>query len=444
MSKFTVVGSGLAGCLVAAYLAKQGKAVTLYERNDDMRKHDVPRGRSINLALSRRGINALEEVGLAGELMKLAIPMRGRMMHSVEGDLTFQPYGKNDQEVIYSISRHYLNCALLDLVESNADVEVFFNHRCVGADLLRTTVRLEDQKTKEVKNIPAEVVVGADGAFSGVRGSMVVGLERMDYSQEFLPHGYKELTIPALPDGSFMLDKNCLHIWPRHDFMMIALPNLDGTFTCTLFLPHEGINSFAELKTPEDVRRFFTREFPDALPLMPTLTDDFFHNPTGAMVTVRCQPWHYLNRFVLVGDAAHAVVPFYGQGMNASFEDCSVLNDCLNFYGQDLQSAFQAYERRRKRNTDALSYLAIENFLEMRHKVASPFFLLKKRLDTILATLFPDMYLPLYTMVSFTLIPYADAVERARKQDQVLLGIGIGLLVLLLLAVAVLMFKLIL
>lgn len=436
MSKFTVVGSGLAGTLMAIYLAKRGYKVTLYERNDDMRSKPVPRGRSINLALSRRGINALEEVGVAEKLMRLAIPMRGRMIHSVTGELTFQSYGKNDEEVIYSISRHSLNCALLNAAEEFPNVEVFFEHRCVGADLNRVAVLIEDPETKDILNIPAEIVVAADGAYSAVRGTMQVSPDRFDYSQTFLPHGYKELTIPALPDGSHALEKNYLHIWPRHDFMLIALPNLDGTFTCTLFYPHVGGNGFASLQTPEDVRRFFTTNFPDVVPLMPTLTDDFFHNPTGAMVTVRTFPWQHRGRFVLVGDAAHAVVPFYGQGMNASFEDCSVLDDCMDEFGEDWPAVFEAYQNRRKPNTDTLSELAVENYLEMRSKVASPLFLFKKKLDNMLATLLPGIYLPLYTMVSFTTIPYAEAVARARLQDRILLGgaalLGVMIVVLML------------
>ncbi|HMZ79013.1 MAG TPA: NAD(P)/FAD-dependent oxidoreductase [Acidobacteriota bacterium] len=430
MPSFTVVGSGLAGCLMAVYLAQRGYKVTLFERNDDMRDRPVPRGRSINLALSRRGINALQEVGIGDKLMELAIPMRGRMIHSPTGQLTFQPYGKNDQEAIYSISRNALNVALINLAETYPNVEVFFNHKCLGADLNRTTITLEDQITKEVKTVSAEMVVGADGAYSAIRDTMQVRTERFDYSQQFLSHGYKELTIPALPDGSHALDKNALHIWPRHDFMMIALPNLDGTFTCTLFFPHQGPMSFESLKNPEEVRRFFTLHFPDAVPIMPTLVEDFFHNPTGAMVTVRCAPWHYRGRFVLTGDAAHAVVPFYGQGMNASFEDCSVLNACMDMHGEDWPAVFEAYQSRRKRNTDVLSELAIANYLEMRDKVASPWFLMKKKLDNVLATLLPGVYLPLYTMVSFTLIPYADAVERAHKQDRILLMVGIGILLL--------------
>ncbi len=432
---FTILGSGLAGTLMAVYLARQGFRTALYERNGDMRDQPVPRGRSINLALSRRGLHALEEVGLADELMPLAIPMRGRMMHSVKGELTFQPYGRKSDDVIYSISRHGLNCALLDAAARSPNIEIFFNQRCVGADITRSTVEIEDTTTKRTRTLAARTVIGADGAFSAVRQGMK-RIDRFDYSQEFLSHGYKELTIPALPDGSHAFDRHCLHIWPRHDFMLIALPNQDGTFTCTLFLAHEGEHSFANLQDEEQVRRFFTTHFPDVLPLMPSLIEDFFHNPTGAMVTVRCFPWQYNGRFALVGDAAHAVVPFYGQGMNASFEDCSVLNECLQRHNGDTAAAFREYQTRRKVNTDALSVLAYNNFLEMRDKVASRSFLIRKKVENLLAGLFPGKFIPLYTMVSFTRIPYAEATARAARQDKWITWAGIGLASLLVVSLA--------
>jgi kynurenine 3-monooxygenase len=413
---FTVLGSGLAGTLMSIYLARQGYQVALYERNADMRTREVPRGRSINLALSRRGLHALDGVGLAEELLPLTIPMRGRMIHSVAGALSFQPYGRREDEVIYSISRHQLNCALINAAERLPNLEIFFQQKCVGVDLNRVTMDIEDAQAKRTRTVGARAVIGADGAFSAVRLAMQ-RTERYDYSQEHLSHGYKELTIPAFPDGTHALEKNCLHIWPRNDFMLIALPNLDGSFTCTLFLSHEGETSFAELREDEDVRRFFSRNFPDVMPLMPSLIEDFFHNPLGSMVTVRCFPWQYNGRFLLIGDAAHAVVPFYGQGMNASFEDCAVLGECLQDNGGNTLGAFRDFQTRRKANTDALAVLAYNNYLEMRAKVASPAFLLKKKVDALLSEAFPGGYLPLYTMVSFTLIPYAEAMARAKRQD---------------------------
>ncbi|MCS7080413.1 MAG: FAD-dependent monooxygenase [Chloracidobacterium sp.] len=414
---FTVCGAGPAGTLAALYLARQGYRVTLYERNPDLRTSPVPRGRSINLALSTRGLHALEAVGLAAVIRPLAIPMRGRMIHSPTGELTFQPYGRTPEETIFSISRHRLTCALLDATAAWPNLEIHFATRCVGLNLATMTLDIEDAQTRTVRQVRPQTVIGADGAFSAVRQALQ-RTERYDYAQTFLPHGYKELTIPALPDGSHALAKNYLHIWPRQDFMLIALPNLDGSFTCTLFLAYEGAESFAQLTDDDAVRRFFDRHFPDVTPLMPTLLEDFKHNPTGSMVTIRCFPWQYAGRVVLVGDAAHAVVPFYGQGMNASFEDCFILDECLRRHNGDTQAAFLDYQQRRKINTDALAELAYENYLEMRAKVASPWFLLRRRLEYALSRVLGDRFLPLYTMVSFTRIPYAEARARAARQER--------------------------
>ncbi len=412
---FTICGAGLAGTLAALYLARQGHCVTLYERNPDLRAAAVPRGRSINLALSTRGLHALDAIGLAATIRPLTIPMRGRMIHSPQGELTFQPYGRTAEETIFSISRQQLNCALLDAAARWPNLEIHFSARCVGLNLSAMTLDIEDAPARTTRQVSAQTVVGADGAFSAVRQALQRA-ERYDYAQSFLPHGYKELTIPALPDGSHALEKNYLHIWPRQDFMLIALPNLDGSFTCTLFLAYEGPESFAGLTDDDAIRGFFDRHFPDVTPLMPTLLDDFKRNPTGAMVTIRCFPWQYAGRVVLVGDAAHAVVPFYGQGMNASFEDCFVLDECLRRHNGDTTAAFLDYQRQRKVNADALAELAYENYLEMRAKVASPWFLLRRRLEYALSGLVGDRFLPLYTMVSFTRIPYAEARARAERQ----------------------------
>ncbi len=414
---FTICGAGPAGTLAALYLARQGYQVTLYERHPDLRTAPVPRGRSINLALSTRGLRALAAVGLDPVIRPLAIPMRGRMIHSPQGELTFQPYGRTPDETIFSISRHRLNHALLDATTGWPNLDIHFSSRCVGLDLASMTLDIEDPLTRTVRPVRAQTVVGADGAFSAVRQALQ-RTDRYDYAQTFLPHGYKELTIPALPDGSHALPKNYLHIWPRQDFMLIALPNLDGSFTCTLFLAYEGAESFAQLTDDDAIRRFFDRHFPDVTPLMPTLLEDFKHNPTGSMVTIRCFPWQYAGRVVLIGDAAHAVVPFYGQGMNASFEDCFILDECLRRHNGDTRMAFRDYQQRRKVNTDALAELAYDNYLEMRAKVASPWFLFRRRLEYLMSAVLGDRFLPLYTMVSFTHIPYAEARARARRQEQ--------------------------
>jgi kynurenine 3-monooxygenase len=428
---FTIVGSGLAGALLACYLGKAGRRVDLYEKRPDPRSSDAERGRSINLALSTRGLHALAEVGLAEEVKRQAIPMRGRMIHHPDSALTSQPYGKDESEVLYSVSRAGLNRQLVEAAAGYSCVRMFFDHRCINADLDRGRLEFVRGPAGETLTAEASVIVGADGAWSAVRQAMQKR-DRFDYSQEYLGHGYKELTIPAGAGGTFRIEKHALHIWPRGHFMMIALPNADGSFTCTLFWPFEGPDSFAELTAEVDVLAFFRREFPDSIPLIPDLGSDFRDNPTGPLVTIRCAPWHLAGRAVLVGDACHAVVPFLGQGMNAAFEDCSVLMRCLKEHSEDRAAAFAAYEARRKPHLDTLADLCVENFVEMRDRVGSRLFVLKKRLAVLLHALFPRWYLPLYTMVEFTRIPYADAVKRARRQGWIAAGIGLMVLALLL------------
>jgi kynurenine 3-monooxygenase len=420
----TIVGSGLAGTLLACYLGKAGRRVDLYEKRTDPRTGALERGRSINLALSTRGLHALDEVGLAQEVIRQAIVMRGRMIHHLDGSQTFQPYGKDEHEVLHSVSRSGLNRLLVETAAKYAGVEIRFGHRCTGFDISQATLEFVHGPDQEVRHLPASVVVGADGAFSAVRMSMQKR-DRFDYAQEYLGHGYKELSIPAGPDGTFRMEKNALHIWPRGNFMLIALPNADGSFTCTLFFPFEGADSFATLTSEKEIRAFFEREFPDAVPLMPELANDFQRNPTGPLVTIRCRPWQMDGRVVLLGDAAHAVVPFLGQGMNAAFEDCSVLVGCLEKHPEDPGSAFAEYEAKRKPHLDALAELCLDNFVEMRDRVGSRLFVWKKRLGILLHAVFPRWYLPLYTMVEFTRIPYADAVRYARRQDRLVAGVGL-------------------
>ncbi|MBY0525927.1 MAG: FAD-dependent monooxygenase [Gemmataceae bacterium] len=429
--QFTIVGCGLAGTLLACYLGRAGHRVDLYERRPDPRTHAQDRGRSINLALSVRGIHALRDLGLADEVLRSAILMRGRMIHSATGELTFQPYGKDDSEALYSVSRAGLNLTLVQAAARHESLRLHFGQRCTGFDVRSNAIELHDETTHQVSQLAAQIVIGADGAYSTVRSQMQKQ-ERFSYSQEYLSHGYKELTIPAGPDGAFRLEKHALHIWPRGNFMMIALPNQDGSFTCTLFWPYEGPNSFAALRTEADVLAYFRDQFPDAVPLMPTLAQDFLHNPTGPLVTIRCQPWHLDGRAVLIGDACHAVVPFLGQGMNAAFEDCTVLSECLKQHASRWDDAFRSYEARRKENTDTLAALCVENFVEMRDKVGSKAFLLRKKLAILLHRLFPHWYLPLYTMIEFTRIPYAQALRRARKQNLIVALIAASLVLLLL------------
>src|SRR5205809_2366214 len=415
VAKFVLIGSGLAGGLLAAYLGRRGYEIDLYERRDDPREGNIVGGRSINLAISTRGIHALEQIGLADEALQSAIPMRGRMIHDKSGTLHFSPYDVDPKNCINSIGRAALNTTVIEAAQRYSNVHVHFNHKCADVDLEAPTAQLETEHGNVTGH--GDAVIGVDGAFSAVRKSMQQNIANFQYEESYLAHGYKELTIPPGPGGSWRMEKFSLHIWPRKSFMMIALPNPDGSFTCTLFWEFEGPRSFATTKTDDDVRRFFEEEFPDAVPLMPNLVDDFKTNPTGSLVTIRCAPWFYQDKVCLVGDAAHAVVPFYGQGMNAAFEDCVVLDECLAEFPQDRQRAFAEYFQHRKVNADALADLALGNFIEMRDKTASRAFRAKKKLDHFLEATLPGIYLPLYTMVTFTRIPYAEAGRRARLQN---------------------------
>lgn len=413
--RISVVGGGLAGALMATYLARDGYEVKVFERRPDIRKAEIVRGRSINLALSTRGIHALEGVGLAEKVLSHAVPMRGRMMHSVDGELTFQPYGKDDSQVIHSVSRAGLNQLLLDEAEA-AGAQLFFEERCLDVDLDNSTMRFRNAAGEEHVE-EADLILGSDGAFSAVRARMQ-RTDRFTYSQTYLEHGYKELTIPPGDGGTFAIEKNALHIWPRHSYMMIALPNEDGSFTCTLFWPLEGPHGFDSLKTREDVERYFQRWFPDAVPLIPDLVDAYLASPPSSLVTIRCYPWAHKDRIALIGDAAHAVVPFYGQGMNCAFEDCAVLIEKVRESAPDWGRVLQDYQVARKENADALAELAIHNFLVMRDKVTSPLFLWRKKIEKRLDRMFPS-FLPVYSMVTFSRIPYAEAQSMARKQDRI-------------------------
>ncbi|HZB12078.1 MAG TPA: NAD(P)/FAD-dependent oxidoreductase [Chryseolinea sp.] len=410
-----ITGAGLVGSLLAIYLRKRGYNVSVLERRRDVRQALNDEGRSINLALSSRGIRALEEVGLASEVKKITIPMHGRMIHALDGSLTFQPYGKQGQ-FINSISRAALNRLLIATAESEG-VKFHFEHRVTNVDLLTTSLTVEANGTSSI--LKYDAIVGADGAFSAVRHAMQF-TDRYDFSQDFIEHGYKELQIPPRKNGGFNLDKDALHIWPRESFMFIALPNPDGSFTCTLFFPFEGELSFSSLDSDESIINFFNKNFPDALKLMPDLIDDFKSNTTSSLVTVKCYPW-VRHKSLLIGDAAHAIVPFYGQGMNAGFEDCRILNGLLNKQEDDWEKAVIVFQQERKADTDAIAQLALDNFIEMRDLVADADFLLRKKIEAKLHELFPDQWIPLYSMVTFhDEIRYSEALRIGRKQKTIM------------------------
>jgi len=416
--KVTLIGGGLNGPLLAILLRRRGFMVEIYERRPDMRRGRMNAGRSINLALSTRGIHALEQAGLWEGMRSIIIPMKGRMMHSIAGELTFQPYGKNEAEVINSISRAELNIALMNAAEE-AGATIQFHQRCIGYDFKTGAIRLRNQGTGEETTAATEVVIGCDGAASALRAEMLK-LSRFNFSQEYLDYGYKELTIPSGSNGKHALETNALHIWPRGNHMLIALPNIDGTFACILFLPFEGVESFASLRTQSDVIRFFQERFPDAFQLMPQLADDYLANPTGAMVTIKCSPWRAEGKALLLGDAAHAIVPFFGQGINCGFEDCTYLVELLDRHGADWARVFAEFENERKVNTDAIADMAIENFTEMRDKVADSQFLFRKTVELALEAKYPKLFVPKYAMVTFHRVPYSIALARGVVQDRML------------------------
>lgn len=425
--KIIIVGAGLVGSLLAIYMARRGYQVMVYEKRPDMRKESISAGRSINLALSHRGIRALERAGVAAQILNEVIPMKGRMLHSTTGELTFVPYGKDDSEYINSISRGGLNISLMNIAEGYENVHFSFNENCESVDFEQGVIALKNTVTGVSQQVQGSIIIGADGAGSAVRMAIdqqLKGQTGFQNETAFLAHGYKELTIPSAENGGFLIEKNALHIWPRGNYMLIALPNLDGSFTCTLFFPNEGENSFATLDTPEKVEDFFKEKFADAVPFLPQLAQEFFNNPTGLLGTVRCYPWHISDKAVLLGDAAHAIVPFYGQGMNASFEDCIVFDECVEKFGAEgWQKIFKEYQQLRKQNADAIAQLAIENFYEMRDGVAEPAFLRKRQLERILENKYDD-YHSKYSLVTFNPdISYAEAHERGNRQNEFLLDI---------------------
>ncbi|MFN0277929.1 MAG: FAD-dependent oxidoreductase [Pyrinomonadaceae bacterium] len=455
MSKVVIIGAGLAGSLLAIYLAKRGIEVDIYEARGDMRLEEVAVGRSINLALSDRGIAALREVGMDEYMLSEAVPMYGRMIHSVSGETKLLPYSGRKGEYINSVSRAGLNIALINEAEKYSGVKFHFNERCLVPYVLEGSAMLHNWHTEKATPVGADTLIGTDGAGSAIRNAMAANVPGFDHSEVFLEHRYIELAIPAGENGSFQMEKNALHIWPRHRFMMIALPNSNGSFTCTLFLANEGTeDSFESIfskewkdekyaaehnaapvdeagyrlwKHPlatiaeERLMKFFKTNFADAIPLMPTLVEDFFDHPIGLLGTVKCWPWNVRGKTLLLGDSAHAVVPFYGQGMNCAFEDVRVLDQLIEKHGTNWETVYDEYGKLRKVNTDAIADMAEENFYEMRDAVADPVFIRKRELETKLEQTYPD-YFSKYSMVTFREdMPYSAAKKKGKAQDAFLM-----------------------
>ena len=421
-----IIGAGLCGSLLALRLAQRGYKVEVYESRPDLRTTDISAGRSINLALSDRGLKALRLCGMEEKAREICIPMYGRLMHDTLGNTFASNYSGREGEYINSISRGDLNAILLDEAEKHENVNIHFNKKCKNVDIENTIAHFKDYKTKEKFSIDADVIFGTDGAGSSLRKSYVSERKFLfSYSQNYLNHGYKELEIPADKTGNHQISKGHLHIWPRGDFMLIALPNMDGSFTVTLFLSYdEGEFNFENLITEEKISAFFEKEFPDALALIPNIKEEFFNNPTGPLGTIKCSPWSYQNKTILLGDSAHAIVPFYGQGMNASFEDVVVFDEVLNEDLNDWSSIFKTYQKVRKQDTDAIADLAIDNFHEMKDHVSNPLFKEKRKIEMDLEKTFPNQYSSKYSLVTFNEnIGYNEAKKRGRAQDKALLNL---------------------
>ncbi len=411
-----IIGSGLVGSLLAIYLKRLGHSVTVFDRRPDIRKVRFS-GRSINLAMSNRGWNALREVGIEDEIKKISLPLDKRSMHVIGKPEYYQKYGK-EGEAIWSTSRGLLNRRMIDFAEA-AGAVFRFGEKVWDVNLPEAKIFTGDTEKGEWKEYKYDLIFGSDGAFSRIRHKMQRS-SRFDYSQEFIDVGYKELTIPPNSDGTHKLDHSSFHIWPRGSFMLIAMPNVDGSFTCTLFLPFEGDVSFESIGNRDQAKDFFSEHFPDVMHDFENLINDFFTNPTSAMVTMKCFPWTYGDKVALVGDAAHAVVPFYGQGMNAGFEDIYELDLLIKEYGDDWETIFKKYERQRKPNADAIAELSYRNFMEMGSKTADPKFLLQKKIEKHFAEKHPDIWVPVYSRVTFSEHPYTEALAMGDAQEKIM------------------------
>ncbi|MFT5858227.1 MAG: kynurenine 3-monooxygenase [Flavobacteriaceae bacterium] len=414
-----IVGAGLVGTLWAVYLSKAGYKVTIYERRSDIRKAEISAGKSINLALSTRGWKALDTVGVGDQVREIAIPMYGRIMHSAEGELSHQPYG-NEGQAIYSVSRGGVNVLMMNIAEKEGGATIHYNHTCQDVDLEAGKVVFEEKGTGKIVEDQADIVFACDGAFSAVRYNGMQKLNRFNFSQEFIEDGYRELLLPANEDGSYKLDKNALHIWPRGRFMLIGLANEDGSFTCTLFMPFDGDkNSFNQLKTKEQVDDFFKTTFPDFYEMMPEVADSWGDHPLSSLAIMRSYPWHH-GKTVLMGDAAHATVPFYGQGMNGGFEDCTVMWELMQKHNENWGAVFEEYSQERKPDGDALQDLSLYNYKVMRDFVGDPKFLLRKKIESKFSNLYPNKWMPLYSQVTFSTIRYSEAIENGNKQNRIM------------------------
>ena len=420
-----IIGAGLVGSMHAIFLARRGYQVSVYEQLPDIRKEAISAGRSINLALANRGIDALERLQLMDQVKPLLIPMQGRMLHDESGQLKLQSYGQKPEEVIYSVSRAGLVSLLRDAAEATGQVNFYFKHECQGIEFEQDRLQVMDQTTGESSTVNYDYLIGADGGGSQVRESMKA-LQETEFSAELLDHSYKELNIPPGADGEFQLEREALHIWPRDDYMMIGLPNPDASFTLTLFMPNQGPISFASVDNQAALHELFDQHFADAKALIPNLEEDYFNNPTGYLGTIRCQDWQY-QRAVLTGDAAHAIVPFHGQGMNAGFEDCVAMEKALDEFNDDWDLAMPAFVERRMDNSNAIADMALENYIEMRSSVNDPKFHLKKAIAFELEQRLPDYFIPRYSMVMFHLIPYAKAFARGKIQARILEQLVVGI-----------------
>lgn len=417
MKEATIIGAGLVGSLWSVYLAKAGYKVTIFERRSDIRLAEIQAGKSINLALSHRGWTALKYVGIDHHVEELAIPMYGRIMHDMESNLTEQAYG-TDGQAIFSVSRGGLNAKMMNIAEQEGGATIHYNHKCTDINVENGIAYLTNTETGEKVEHKSDLIFGCDGAYSAVRYNAMQKLDRFDYSQDFIDDGYRELLLPANDDGSYKMDKNALHIWPRGRFMLIALPNEDGSFTCTLFMPFEGDkNSFDKINTREEVETFFETTFPDFYKLLPNVADQWTEHPLSSLAIMRCYPWTS-GKVALMGDAAHATVPFYGQGMNAGLEDCFEMGKLIEKHNHNWEEIFKEYQETRKPNGDAIQELSKHNYLVMSDYVADPEFLLKKRFEKRIMELYPENYLSMYSMVSFSNVPYAEAWSKGQEQDK--------------------------